>query len=373
MINEIVQRQEKARDFMRRNGYSGLVVSTPQNIQYFTDVTEPSMQTCGVVIITQESEAVFAVLWVEKDTAVEQTKGVNVKTYTMASQGKEVLKVLKQLGGIQGPVAMDTTAMTELGDSFKCNLPEVEVVDVTEAIEEQIRSVKSETEIEFIRRACEIADAGMKTVAEAMKPGMTELEVASLAQHRMVTLGSDAIKHTIYVASGPRARLIHPRATQKKISAGEIVTIDMGAVIHGYTSDIARTFFIGKPPEQLQKAYETLRGAQSIMLEKLCPGIAINEIQAIPREFAKTSEFPMVGPVVGHNIGLAVEEQPFLMRNGESNPEAKIEKNNILAFFQCSVKQGKVLNLGIRLEDTVLVTESGAEMLTTYPRELLSI
>jgi len=373
MINEIVQRQEKARNFMRRNGYSGLVMATPQNIQYFTDVTEPSMQTCGVVIITQKLEAVFAVLWVEKDAAVEQAKGVNVKTYTMASQGKEVLKVLEQLGGTEGPLAMDTTAITELRDSFKCNLPEVEVVDATEAIEEQIRSVKSETEIEFIRKACEIADASMKTVAEAMKPGMTELEVASLAQHRMVTLGSDAIKHTIYVASGPRARLLHPHATQKKISAGEIVTIDMGAVIHGYTSDIARTFFIGKPPEQLQKAYEILRDAQSIMLEKLCPGIAINEIQAIPREFAKTSGFPMVGPVVGHNIGLAVEEQPFLMKNGELNPEAKIEKNNILAFFQCSVRQSKVLNLGIRLEDTVLVTESGAEMLTTYPRELLSI
>jgi len=61
------------------------------------------------------------------------------------------------------------------------------------------------------------------------------------------------------------------------------------------------------------------------------------------------------------------------MRNGESNPKAKIKKNNILAFFQCSVKHGKALNLGIRLEDTILVTGSGAKMLTTYPRELLSI
>jgi len=373
MINEIVQRQEKARDFIRRNGYCGLVLSTSQNIQYFTDVTEPSMQTCGVVIITQEPEAVFAVLWVEKDAAIEQAKAVRVKTYTMASQGKEILKILEQLGGTEGPVAMDITATTELGDSFKRNLPEVEVIDATYAIEEQIRSVKSETEIEFIRKACEIADAGMKTAAEAMKPGMTELEAASLTQHRMVTLGSDAIKHTIYIASGSRASLLHPRATQKKISAGEIVSIDLGAVIHGYTSDLARTFFIGKPPEQLQKASETLRDAQSIMLEKLCPGITINEIQVVPREFAKTSGFPMVGAVVGHNIGLAVEEQPFLMRNGESNPEAKIEKNNILAFFQCSVKHGKAVNLGIRLEDTILVTESGAKMLTTYPRELLSI
>ena len=373
MINEIVQRQEKARDFMRRNGYCGLVMATLQNIQYFTDVTEPSMQTCGVVIITQEPEAVFAVLWVEKDTAIEQAKEVSVKTYTPDSQGKVILKILEQLGGTEGPVAMDITATTWLGGSFKRNLPKVEVINATFAIEEQIRSVKSETEIEFIRKACEIADAGMKTAAEALKPGMTELEVASLAQHRMVTLGSDAIKHTIYVASGSRARLLHPRATQKKISAGEMVTIDLGAVIHGYTSDLARTFFIGKPPEQLQKAFETLRGAQDIMLEKLCPGITVNEIQAVPQKFTETAGFPMVGGLMGHNVGLEVEEQPFLMRNGGSNPEVKIEKNNILAFFQGSVKHDKVLNLGIRLEDTILVTESGAKMLTTYPRELLPV
>lgn len=373
MINEIAQRQEKARNFMQRNSYSGLVMATPQNIQYFTDVTEPSIQTCGVVIITQKPETVFAVLWVEKDTAIEQAKEVSIKTYTPTSQGKVILRILEQLGGTEGPVAMDITATTWLGGSFKRNLPKVEVINATFAIEEQIRSVKSETEIEFIRKACEITDAGMKTAAEALKPGMTELEVASLAQHRMVTLGSDAIKHTIYVGSGPRARLLHSSATQKKISAGEIVSIDLGAVIHGYTSDLARTFFIGKPPEQLQRAFDTLRGAQDIMLEKLCPGITVNEIQAVPQEFTKTAGFPMVGGLMGHNVGLEVEEQPFLKRNGGSNPEVKIEKNNILAFFQCSVKHGKVLNLGIRLEDTILVTESGAKMLTTYPRELLSV
>jgi len=189
----------------------------------------------------------------------------------------------------------------------------------------------------------------------------------------MVMLGSDAIKHTIYVASGSRTRLLHSCATQKENICREVVTIDLGAVIHGYTSDLARTFFVGKPPEQLEKVFRTLRDAQGIMAEKLCPGITISEIQSIPRDFTKSAGFPMVGPVVGHNVGLAVEEQPFLLRNGDSNVGAKIEKDNILAFFQCSIKHGKAMNLGIRLEDTILVTESGAKMLTSYPRELLSV
>ena len=109
------------------------------------------------------------------------------------------------------------------------------------------------------------------------------------------------------------------------------------------------------------------------MLEKSCPGITINEIQAVPREFAKTAGFPMVGQLVGHNVGLDVEERPFLAKNGGSNPKVKIEKNNVLAFFQGSVGHGKDVSLGIRLEDTILVTESGARMLTAFPRELLSV
>jgi len=372
MTNEILQRQENARYFLEHNGFTALVLATPQNIQYFTGITEPSIQTCGVVIMTEKPEVVIAVLWADKDAAVEQAKEIRVEAYAPTSHGKVVLNILEKLGGTKGPIAMDIRAATVLGGTFGRSLPGVEVVNATFAIEEQIRSVKSEVEVEYLRKAGEVADEGMKAAAEALKPGITELEIANLAEQRMIRLGSDAIKHTMVVASGLRTRLLHAFATQKKISAGEMVTIDLGAVINGYTCDLARTFFVGKPPEALINAFETLRGAQDEVLEKLRPDVTIHEIQALSREFAKASGFPMVGHM-GHNIGLAVEERPFLMGAVAPDPEAKIKKNNVLAFFQGSVKQKGVINLGVRLEDTVLVTERGAKMLTNYTRKLLSV
>jgi len=372
MTDEILKRQAKARHFLKNNGFNGLVLATHQNIQYFTGVAEPSIHACGVVIITENPEVVLAVLWADKDAAIMQAKKCRVEAYAPNSMGKIVQNILKELDGAKDSVAMDIRATTVLGGAFSRDLPGVKVINATFAIEEQIRSVKSETEIANLRKASQIADKGMEFAAEVLKPGITELELANLAEQRMIRLGSEAIKHTAMVASGPRTGLLHGFATQKKILAGEMVTIDIGAVINGYSSDLARTFFIGKPPEELIKAFETLKGAKDAVLEKLRPDSAIHEIQTIPRKFSNASGFPIVGHM-GHNIGLAVEERPFLKGAVIPDPEARIKKNNVLAFFQGSVKQKKVANLGVRLEDTVLVTERGGESLTHFTRGLLSV
>ena len=372
MTDEISERQAKARRFLNDNGFSGLVLATRQNIQYFTGVTEPSIHACGVVIITENPEVVLAVLWADKDAAAMEAINCRVEAYAPNSMGKIVQGLLKDLDGAKDKIAMDIRAVTVLGGAFGRDLPEVEVTNATFAIEEQIRSVKSEAEIADMRKAGQIADEGMKVVAEVLKPGITELELANLVEQKMIGLGSEAIKHGAMVASGPRTSLLHGFATQKEIESGEMITVDIGAVINGYCSDLARTFFIGKPPEELIKAFETLKGAEDEVLKKLLPGSAIQDIQAIPRKFSNASGFPIVGHM-GHNIGLAVEERPFLKGAVTPDPEARLKKNNVLAFFQGSVKQNKATNLGVRLEDTVLVTERGGESVTHYSRELLSV
>lgn len=372
MKDEIAQRQDRARNLMADRGFGALVLATAQNIQYFTNVTEPSIHICGVVIITQQPQPALAVLWIDQHAAQEQAEDASVETYTPTTQGKVVTEILERLGGTKSPIAVDGRALTVVGNSLKQSLPKVELVNATIAIEEELRSVKSDEEVKLIRKACEIAGEGMRTAAESLRPGLTELEVASLAEQRMIALGSDGIKHTTSVASGPRAKLTHSLATQKKIAAGEVVTIDLGAVFQGYCSDLARTFVIGKVDEELKKAFNVWRSAQDEVIQKLRPGEAIEEVQALPREFTKAAGYSMVGHM-GHNLGLGIEEHPFLMGVAVPDPEARIEKNNVLAFFQGSIKREGIINLGIRLEDTVLVTDKGAEMLTSYPRELFSV
>jgi len=347
-------------------------MATAQNIQYFTDVNEPSCLACGVVIITERSPAMLTVLWLDQEVARLQAKEVNVDAYTPDTQGKVIIEILESLGGTEGPVAMDLRASTVLGGAFRRTLPNTKIVNATFAIEEQMRSVKSEAEIKLIQKSCEIATAGMQAAVEAVKPGVSELEVACIAQDKMIALGSDEMKHPSSVASGYRVRLPHAFATQKKIEAGELVSIDLGAVYQGYCSDIARSLAIGQVDEGLKKAYSVLQGSEDAVLAKLRPGITIDEIQSIPHEFNKAAGYPMVGHM-GHNVGLQVEEHPNLMETRAQKASGQIESHTVLAFFQGSIKQEGVLNLGLRLEDTILVTDQEPKVLTNFPRELLFI
>ena len=367
MKSEIAQRQEKARDLMSNKGFSGLVLATAQNIQDFTGVLETSVQTCGVVVFAQQPQPALAVLWLDAEAAQGEAEGVSVETYTPTTQGKVIAAILERLGCTKGTIGMDDRAMRSVGNAVRGSLPDAEPVNASLMIEEELRSVKSEEEIRYIQKACQIAEQGMKAAAASLKPGVTELEVAAVAESQMIKLGSDILRHTTVVASGSRIRLIHAFATQKKVESGDIVAIDLGAVYRGYCSDLARTFVVGNPDEELKKGFEVFRGAQDALLQKIRPGESIHELQEVPRKAAEAAGHGLVGHV-GHNMGLQVEEHPFVMGAASPEQDREIKENNVLAFFQGSIKREQ--NLGIRLEDTVLVTDSGAKLLTNYPREL---
>lgn len=366
MNSEIIQRREKARNLMRDRGYEALVLSVAENIQYLTGVTEPSVHACSVLIVTQRSRPVLAVLWLDEEFAQKQTKDADIKTYTAYTQGTIIIKTLKDLGVTKGKIGMDDISLELLRNSLRRSLSNIELINATEEAE-GLRSVKTDEEISFIQKACAIADEGMKIAVESLKPGMTELQVASLAEHHMITLGSDRLKHPTILASGPRTKLPHAWATQKQIENGDLVTIDLGAVYNGYCSDIARTAVVGKPTTELRDALNAFRIAQDTVLQQLRPGVTTGEIQIAAEEATKATGYRLLAHV-GHNIGLQVEEHPFLESSTAVGSDSKIERNMIVAFFQGSIQANQ--NLGIRLENTALITESGAKMLTTYPRNL---
>ncbi len=365
MKNEITLRQEKARNLMSSNGFAVLVLATAENIQYFAGVLEPSIQACGVVILPPQAQSVLAVLWLDKEAALEQAKESRVETYTPETQGRVVTKTLERLGVVKGAIGIDDRALKVLGNSLRQSLPNTKLVNISNTV--GLRSVKSEEEIRLIQKACEISEQGMKIALGSVKPGMTELQVAALAEYEMIKLGSDGVKHKTMVASGSRTRLIHPFATQKKIANGDLVAIDLGAVYGGYCADIARSFVVGRPDEELKNAFGALCAAQDAVLQKLRPGVSIREVETVAQEATKAAGHQLIG-FVGHSIGLQVEEYPFLRIAGAPDPGLKLERNMVVAFFQSSIQRRR--NSGVRLEDTVVITETGAKMLTTYPREL---
>ncbi|UCH37216.1 MAG: aminopeptidase P family protein [Candidatus Bathyarchaeota archaeon] len=366
---EIKQRQDRARKLMENNNFGALVVASPENIQYLTGVIEPSIHTCGIAVIPQQDQATLAVMWLDKAAAELQSNDFSVQAYTADTRAVTVINILERLGIRKGKIGMDGHALGGLGNALTTKLPNVEFVNASNRVEE-LRWIKSAEEINQIQKACQIADQGMQTALESIKPGMTEIQIASIAEQQMVQLGAEnKMKHATFVASGLRAGFVHPIASEKKVAQGDLVAIDLGAVFQGYCSDLARTYVVGKPQGGFEEDFNTLYDAQQAVLRLLRPGISMQKIETTAHEVTKATGCQLIGHI-GHSIGLKVEEHPRLRTIRTPYPNVKLQKNMVIAFFQSMIQSKR--SLGIRLEDTIVITDSGAKFLTVHPRELFS-
>ena len=231
-----------------------------------------------------------------------------------------------------------------------------------------LRQVKDTSEIENIRRACEIADAAFEKILAVIKPGVREFEVAAELEYFMRRLGSQAAAFTTIVASGWRGSLPHGTATDKKISAGELVTMDFGATFNGYCSDITRTICVGRASDEQKKIYNLVLDAQLYGLEIITAGKGGKEIDAAVRDrltSAGYGRFFVHG--LGHGVGLEIHEEPRLSKL------SKCEK--LLPNMIVTDEPGLYIENfgGVRIEDTVLVTRGSAQPLTRSPKNLIEL
>ena len=233
----------------------------------------------------------------------------------------------------------------------------------------KLRQRKDNVEVEALRRAVEIATKAFARVLGVLKPGMTEREAAAELEYGFRKFGADAIAFDTIVASGPRGALPHGQATDKVIEAGELVTFDFGARVAGYNSDITRTVFVGgngkQPSERQRQVYELVRESQQAGVEAVKPGVPAGEIDKICRDiFEKAGLAEYYMHSTGHNLGREVHEAPFLMPN---------DANLLEAGMVLTVEPGLYFPEwgGVRIEDDLLVTAGGVEILTSSSKELI--
>ena len=231
-----------------------------------------------------------------------------------------------------------------------------------------LRQVKDAAEIYHIRRACEIADAAFAKVLPVIKPNVREIEIAAELEYFMRRLGSEKAAFTTIVASGLRGSLPHGTASAKKICAGELVTMDFGATFNGYHSDITRTICVGKASAEQKKIYNAVLDAQLYGLEIITAGKSGKNIDASVRERLTNSGFEKYFVHgLGHGVGLEIHEEPRL---------SKLSKcESLLPNMIVTDEPGIYIENfgGVRIEDTVLVTNGKAEPLTRSPKNLIEL
>jgi Xaa-Pro aminopeptidase len=232
---------------------------------------------------------------------------------------------------------------------------------------EALRIVKEPEELETIRRATEVTNEAYVLLAEEQFSGRTEKALAWRLEQLLHECGADGMAFPVDVAAGPTAASPHAVPGERVVQEGDLVLVDAGASLDGYCSDCTRTFAVGEVSDSLREAYELVRRAQQAGLDAVGPGVSGRDADAAARAvIADAGYAENFGHGLGHGLGLLVHEAPAL----------RPESGDVLAAGHVvTVEPGIYLSgvAGIRIEDLVVVTDDGADVLTSYPKELVTV
>lgn len=232
---------------------------------------------------------------------------------------------------------------------------------------ESLRAVKDEGELELIRRACAITDRAFERLLDVPFVGRTERDVSWDLGQIFHEEGAEAPAFEFIVGSGPTGSHPHARAGDRKIGAGELVVIDFGCMIEGYSSDCTRTVGTGPLDGRMREAYEVVRLAQDAALRGIRAGISGVEADALARDVIDASEFKgLLGHGLGHGLGLDVHEAPRLSTESKD----VLAPGNVV-----TVEPGVYVSneFGIRIEDDVVVTADGNENFMRSRKDLTEV
>ncbi len=242
-------------------------------------------------------------------------------------------------------------------------LPDGVTLEGAGGVVEKLRRVKDEAELGAIAAAAELADEIWRWSLERGLRGRTELDVARAAEARMRELGAEPSFPAI-VAAGPNGALPHAEPGEREIGPGELVVFDMGAKLDGYCSDGTRTFATGEPGERAREVYEVVRGAQEAALAAVRAGARAEAIDTVARDpIAAAGHGERFGHGLGHGVGLEVHEEPRVSQRSED----VLEAGEVVTIEPGIYLPGE---LGVRIEDLVVVTEEGHANLSGLPKEL---
>lgn len=247
--------------------------------------------------------------------------------------------------------------------NYQKYFPQVEYVSTKDFIE-QIRMVKDKDEIISLKKAAQITTESLKEVLENLTHGVRELDIATEIAYTMRKKGAQKEAFDLIVVSGHRGSLPHGKPSEKKINEGELITLDIGAYFQNYNSDITRTILLGKENEKQKEIFSLVLEAQEEALKALKPGVKAKDIDSLARKFIENRGYGQYfGHNLGHGVGLDIHELPGISFNNETI---------LLPGMVITIEPGIYLPDigGVRIEDTVLITEEGSEILTWFPKAL---
>lgn len=253
-------------------------------------------------------------------------------------------------------------------DAYQALAAALEGVDLSPmgGIPERLREVKDADEIAAIRRAAAIASDSFTAVLPRLRAGMTEKQVRRVLEFEMLERGSEGVAFDTIAAAGVNGALPHATPSDHVIQNGELLTLDFGATVEGYRSDMTRTVGFGRIGAELRAVYETVREAQRLGLEAVAPGAACGDVDKACRDYIDARYPGAFGHSTGHGVGLFIHEQPRV----SSGNAALLQPGHVI-----TVEPGVYIPGlgGCRIEDTVILTADGFINAVAAPKHLIEL
>ena len=342
----------KVAPFLTAHAVDAFLISNLHNVRYLTGFTGSN----GLLLVMPDEMVFFSDPRYRLQAAEQVTEKTVIATgnlFTAALALAQKKKVKR--------IAVEQTTMT-LGEAEL--LRGKFEIRAAAGVIEALRMVKSPEEIEKIRKSVALNSQAFELAIQKARPGMREYELAAEIEYKMKRLGADCTAFETIVAAGERSAFPHARPGAIRIAQDQMVLIDMGATLDGYTSDMTRMAYFGKPPKKVREAYRSVLEAQLAAVAAVRPGRTGAQVDKAARDVLKAAGLgEAFVHSTGHGLGLEIHEDPRIGKSG---------KVKLAAGMAITIEPGIYLEGwgGIRIEDTVVVTETGCEVLTPTSKEL---
>jgi Xaa-Pro aminopeptidase len=359
-------RQQRLQNSLATHRLDALLVTHPSNLRYLCGFTGSS----GALLLT-EKKAVF----ITDGRYTEQARAeVRTAQIVIAHQGPLAAAAAwlssHQKKGRRVPPKMgiESEHMTVAARSRLARmLPTGFRLREAPALVEQARMLKDEEEIACLRSAVRLSASLFDYALEVIRPGVSEAEVAAEMEYAARQAGAEAMSFETIIASGERSALPHGRASQAAIPSTGFVVCDFGVILSGYCSDMTRTVYVGRPSAEARGVYQAVKQAQQAAVDSVRPGTSVGQVDRTARKsLQKKGLAKYFTHSTGHGVGLEIHEPPRVAAG-----QAEILRPGMVITIEPGVYvPGK---WGVRIEDMVVVTESGCEVLTPNSKDLVTI
>ena len=362
-------RIERAKQIMAAQKIDAIILAGGTSLNYFTGIRWGNSERLTAVIIPKVGNPYIVTPAFEEDRTREQLAGGPMAHTDVAiwqedeSPFERVAQGLKDRGIATGRLGVEETAKFVFADSVASAAPGLHVTSAT-PVTAGCRMIKDAHELELMRIASQATLKCYEAVFKSLQPGMTQNTVSSLITAAYGRLGFPGFAS---VQVGEYTALPHGSITPQTIREGTIIMIDDGCTVEGYQSDITRTFVLGKATDKMKKVFDIVHQAQTAALKAARPGVALESIDAAARKVVVDNGY---GPGykyfshrLGHGMGMDGHEWPYLVKNNMFGWEKAVRMMPGMMF---SDEPGIYIRgeFGVRLEDDMHVTESGAELFT---------